>query len=346
MQDMPRPRPPHLHRQVTQHGKTVWYVRVGKGPRVRIRAAFGTPEFDTEYQSAIAGLPTRQTAKEDRATGTLAWLVERYRETGTWTNLSLATRRQRENILRSILESAGRQPVVKITKATIVAGRDRRAVKTPFQARHFLDTMRGLFRWAVEAGLVRIDPTAGVADPAMPKGDGFPPWSEEDVAAYEARWPIGTRERVWFDVILYTGLRRGDAVRFGRQHVRNGIGTIKTEKTDTEVTLPILPVLADTLAAGPCGDLSFIVSKTGRPFTKESFGNAFKKACRAAGVSDRSAHGLRKIAATRAADHGATEAQLEAIFGWTGGRMASLYTRSANRRRLAIDSMHKLANGK
>src|SRR5436190_24042236 len=50
---MPRPRPPHLHRQVTRHGKTVWYVRFGKGPRVRIRAEFGTPEFGAEYQAAI-----------------------------------------------------------------------------------------------------------------------------------------------------------------------------------------------------------------------------------------------------------------------------------------------------
>jgi integrase len=78
--------------------------------------------------------------------------------------------------------------------------------------------------------------------------------------------------------------------------------------------------------------------------TKESFGNLFKKACKAAGVSDRSAHGLRKIAATRAADRGATEAQLEAIFGWTGGRMASLYTRSANRRKLSVSAMHLLGN--
>jgi hypothetical protein len=189
MTEMPRPRPPHLHRQVSRHGLTVWYVRIGKGPRIPIRAAFGTAEFDTEYQAAIASLPARQTSKDDRSTtGTLAWLVERYRETGAWTNLSLATRRQRENILKHVLESAGRQPLNKITRAAVVAGRDKRAKETPFQARHFLDTMRGMFRWAVEAGLVKVDPTAGVADPVMPKNDGFPPWSEEDVAAYEAHW--------------------------------------------------------------------------------------------------------------------------------------------------------------
>jgi hypothetical protein len=54
---------------------------------------------------------------------------------------------------------------------------------------------------------------------------------------------------------------------------------------------------------------------------------------------------LRKIAATRVPNAGSTVAQLEAIFGWTGdGRMASLYTRAADRRRVAIESMHKLAN--
>jgi integrase len=198
--------------------------------------------------------------------------------------------------------------------------------------------------WATAAGIVRVDPTVGVSDPSRPKSDGFPPWSEDDVAAYYARWPIGTRERVWIDVIAYTGLRRGDAVRLGRQHIRNGVATFKTQKTGAIVTLPILPILSDTLAAGPCGDLTFIIGERGSPLTKESFGNAFKKACKAAGVSDRSAHGLRKIAATRAADRGATEAQLEAIFGWTGGRMASLYTRSANRRRLSVSAMHLLAN--
>jgi integrase len=130
--------------------------------------------------------------------------------------------------------------------------------------------MRGLFRWAVKADIAKPDPTIGVANPAALKTAGFHVWSEDDVAAYEARWPLATRERVWLDVLLYTGLRRGDAVRLGRQHVRDGIATLKTEKNGTEVTLPILPVLAETLAAGPCGDLAFIAGESGRPLTKEA----------------------------------------------------------------------------
>lgn len=340
--DMPRPRPPHLQRQTTKHNKVVWYVRIGKGPRTRIRAAFGTPEFDAEYQAALAGKPRPK--KGAPATGTLAWLVTRYRETSSWSALSAPTRRQRENILRQVLESAGDQPFGKITTSAIIAGRERRA-KTPFQARHFLDAMRGLFRWALDGGIVRSDPTAGVKNPPRRKSVGFIPWTEDDVAAYEERWPVGTRQRVWLDVLLYTGLRRGDAVRLGRQHVRDGVATLKTEKGSftVTVTLPILPVLAATLAQGPCGDLTFIAGANGSPLTKESFGNEFRAACRLAGVSG-SAHGVRKIAATRAANSGATVAQLEAIFGWSGGQMASLYTRSADRKRLALEGMHMLAN--
>lgn len=85
---------------------------------------------------------------------------------------------------------------------------------------------------------------------------------------YEPGRPIGTRQRMWLDVLAYTGLRRGDAAVLGRQHVRNGIARIKTEKT-----LPILPVLQRTLDAGPCGDLTSIVGANGKPLTKERFGN-------------------------------------------------------------------------
>jgi len=339
---MPHPHLPHLRRQMTRHGKTVWYVRMRQGGRrTRLRASFGTAEFFAEYQAAIAGAVLTRGPREQTA-GSLAWLIARYRETVAWTTLSAATRRQRENIFVHVIERAGDAPIGRITSASILDGKERRAA-TPAQARNFLDAMRGLFRWAFAAKHVKVDPTADVKNPPRKRGDGFVAWTEEHIAAYERRWPLGTRQRVWLDVLAYTGLRRGDAVRLGRQHVRDGVATIKTEKSNftVEVTLPILPALAEALAAGPCGDLAYIVGERGEPFTKESFGNEFRAACRAAGVPG-SAHGVRKIAATRAANAGATVAQLEAIFGWSGGTMASLYTRAADRRRLAVEAMHKL----
>lgn len=338
MDAMPRPRPTGLRYETTRHGKRVWYVRIGDGPRIRIRGEYGSPEFQAACRAAVAG--ERPVARPKAAGGSVEWLIARYRETSAWADLSMATRRQRENIFKGVISSVGREPFAAVSKADIIANRDRRA-STPAQARNFLDAMRGLFRWALDASHVEADPTAGVKNPKRPKTGGFPIWTEDEVAAYEARWPRGTRERVWLDVLLYTGLRRGDAVKLGRQHIRDGVATLHTEKTGIVVSIPILPSLAQTIAAGPCGDLAFICGVRGAPFVKEAFGEAFRVACRAAGVR-KSAHGLRKVGATRAAENGATVAELEAIFGWSGGGMATLYTRSANRRRLAKGAMEKL----
>lgn len=338
--DAMRRRPPYLLKETNRHGRTVWYVRKGDGPRVRIRGDYGSAEFVEAYDAAVNGKARPQQAAA--STGSLEWLIARYRETGAWQSLSASTRKGRERIFLQTIEAAGTLPYASLTRAVIVAGREKRTA-TPAQARTFLDALRGLFRWALDAGLVSVDPTAGVKNPSRPKSGGFPVWTEDDVARYQKRWPIGTRQRIWLDVLLYTGLRRGDAVRLGRQHVRDGVAEIRTEKSGfmTEVTIPILPILEATLTAGPCGDLAFICGERGAPLTKEAFGNMFRKACLAAKV-DKSAHGVRKIGATRAANAGATVAELEALFGWHGGGMASLYTRSADRRRLATGAISKL----
>jgi integrase len=148
---------------------------------------------------------------------------------------------------------------------------------------------------------------------------------------------------VWLDVLLYTGLRRGDAALVGPKHIKNGLIEIWTEKSQelVLVTLPILDALQATLDVGPIGTETWIVSARGRKFVKEAFGNAFSEAATAAGVK-KSAHGVRKIAATIAAENGATEAELDALFGWTGGRMAAHYTKTANRARLAKQAAEKL----
>jgi integrase len=335
---MPRPRPPHLHKETTRHGKSVWYVRIGAGPRVRLRAPYGSPQFVVDYRAAIKAADAHEPRKS--GSGTLCWLWDRYRETGKWASLSPATRRQRENIMRGVIDSAGNDPYDNITRKIVVAGRDRRS-STPAMARHFVDTMRGLFEWAVDAEIAKVDPTLNVKV-AKPRTDGHAVWSDDEVANFRERWGVGTRERVAFDVLFYTGLRRGDAVKVGRQHVRNDTITIETEKTGELVSIRIHAELAESLAAGPTGDLAFIAGERGLPMTKESFGNWFRDACREASCTG-SAHGLRKALATRLANQGATNFELEALFGWRGGGMASLYTRKADRTKLAGMAMDRLS---
>src|SRR5262249_32007794 len=102
---------------------------------------------------------------------------------------------------------------------------------------------------------------------------------------------------------------------------------------------PWLPVLDRIVKASPCGDLTFLVTDYGRPFTPAGFGNWFRDRCNEAGLSDCSAHGLRKMGATRLAENGATEDQLMAIFDWSSPAVARLYTKKASKKKLAASAM-------
>ena len=141
---------------------------------------------------------------------------------------------------------------------------------------------------------------------------------------------------MWLDVLAYTGLRRGDAVRLGRQHIRRGMASIKTEKSGftLEVSLPILPILQATLAAGPCGDLTFIVGANGKPLAKETSATSSRpRAKRPACRAQRTAFGRLQ-----------RHAQLTLVPPRrTDPKMAAHYTRTANRKRLAAQGMTKLA---
>ena len=336
----PVPLPLHVHSQISRHGKRVWYFRRGHGPRIRLHAGPGEKGFEQAYAAALAAYDRPSQKRTIAAPGTLQWLVDRYRETSGWAALSTATRKQREAIIRQVLTIAADAPVRRITKATIVSGIDRRAA-TPFQAKHYLDAMRHLFSWAHRAALIEVNPTEGVRAPPTPRSDGFAAWEPEDIALFERRWPIGTRERVALDVLRYTGLRRGDAVMLGRQHVRDGVIRFRTGKTGERVTIAVADALAETLSTGPAGELTFIAGANGCRMTKESFGNWFRDACRAAGVN-KSAHGLRKWFAIRLAEEGASEKELQAACGWTSGRMAAHYTRRADRERLGLAGSKRL----
>ncbi|AQX19883.1 tyrosine-type recombinase/integrase [Bartonella sp. WD16.2] len=345
---MPKPRPPHLVKEITRHGKTIWYVRIGHGQRYRVYGTYGTQEFVDNYTLALKeaqnGLP-RQIKRTRLMEGSFDWLMHQYLQSMQWHNQAESTKKVKQRILNNISQHIGTCSYKSIEKQHILDAVERRR-ETPAAARHFLTALNGLFNWAVDNSLLHRNPAFNIKPPKSFNTEGFSPWLEEDIDKYHQRWPLGTHERVWIDVLLYTGLRRGDVVRVGWKDVTDNIIHLKTEKSkfQTDVFLPILPELAKTLETGPIGDETFICGKGGTKLTKETFGNLFRDACNEAGIK-KSAHGLRKLAATRAANAGATVSQLKAIFGWTEDDMASLYTKTADRKRLAIEAIKKLQKG-
>lgn len=336
MDGMPRPRPPHLVREVTRHGKLVWYARKGQGKRIRLPDSYGSEEFWAGYRAALEGTPVApQNGKA--SPNSFAWAINRYRKSAAWNTLSRATRKQRECIYKALEKSIGLEPLSRITAETIQNSMDARRSR-PHAANNFLKAMRGFYGWAVKEGKLAADNPTLAAKRLKGRNEerGFHTWTPEEVERFEGFYPIGSRARLAFDLLLYTGLRRGDVVKVGRQHVRDGIITIRTEKTGGVVFIPILAPLACSIEATKTGDLTFLVTYQGTPFVKEGFGNWFGECCRTAGCPG-SAHGLRKAGATRAAENGASERQLMAIYGWTNGDMARHYTEAASRKRLSVE---------
>lgn len=338
-----RPYPPFVQVEKSRHGKLVFCFRKNGGKRTRLPDSFPSEEFHRAYQTLLAEANQPKRTKSTTKAGTLTWLVERWRESSDWLRTSPATKKQRSNILGPILARNGDLSFVELSARHIREGRESR-MATPFAANNFLKVMRALFRWAKEAGHVSRNPALEV--PFLSgKTDGFEPWTPEDVEKYRARHPLGTRARLAFEVIMNTGLRRGDAVRLGRQHIKDGWITLRMEKTDIELCIPVLDALRNAITAGPTGDLAIIATLSGAPFTKESFGNTFRQWCAEAGVT-KSAHGLRKLAAAQAAEAGATEEELQAWFGWQSIGQSSTYTRSASRKKKAQQLAEKLKANK
>ena len=341
---MKRPNWPGLERRVSRHGLTCWYVRIGKTVRHRLRAEPASPEFRAEYEAAYSKLLHGEQVKPEPkrgSPGTLFWLWAQYCKSSDWSSLKLSTRRQRENIMKHVLETAGHAPIEKITKQQLMKGREERR-ETPSAANNFLATVRALFEWAVEADLLKTNPCDGVKLVKRPKSKGFPEWDDEDEAKFISRWPLGTRQYLAYMVHACTGLRRGDAVRLGRQHFKkDGKIHLTAEKNGAELTIPVHAKLVEAIEACPPNGLNVLETSKGKPWGKESYGNEFLEWSKAASIAEldtgrtKNSHGIRKLAATRVAEAGASELEMMALFGWTDPKMARRYTMSANKNRLA-----------
>lgn len=344
MSDMARK--PYLSRERTRHGKYVWYFKKD-GRRIRMPDVYGSDEFNRAYDLALASLATIESPRRGKArSGTLKWLVEQYMRSAAFAELAPSTRRHRGNMLKTVLEDPKNAdaPFAELTKAHIRKAMDKRASK-PNAANNFLKTMAHLFKWAEEGDLVEVNPCAGVRKIKV-RTDGFHAWTIDQVRQYRAFHALGTRARLAIDLLLFLGLRRGDVILVGRQHVSGATISIRTGKTNTLVELALLPPLKASIEATRTGDLAFLVTENGKPFASgASFGNWFAKQVKAAGLPDLCrAHGLRKAGATIAAEEGASAHELMAMFGWADLEMANHYTQQASRKDLARKSGERLAN--
>ncbi|MFQ3456935.1 tyrosine-type recombinase/integrase [Bradyrhizobium sp. UFLA01-814] len=377
----------YLYVDISQRGQVRHYVQLrNRLPKIRIRTEFGTAAFDTEVDTAIAAqialygnaadyINAQKQRNEPRpalpgtpaAPGTLRWYWNGYKRSDHWfgdlsvghLGLAESTRLQRTGLIESLLPENGEKPFAVLTRKVIKA---EMKARTPSQAGNLLSAVRGMIRWMIDENHLDEDddPTIGLKSgkaKASRESGGFAPWTEDDMARYRAKWPLGTEARLMFDILHYTFLRLGDAHRFGpphlRQIVRKMAVQIATEKSrgNTTVTVPVHPEFAASLKAARASNIIGAEVFTGKvvrgriqPMNKKAWAAKFKKYAVLAGVNEpkKSCHGVRKARAEVAAYADCTESQMMAMFGWTDPKMPAHYIAQANRERLGISGMEKI----
>ncbi|WP_020187867.1 tyrosine-type recombinase/integrase [Methylopila sp. 73B] len=301
-----------------------------------------TPEFQTEYQACLDRMaaPKIEPGASRTKPGTLDDLIVRYYRDALFTGLAASSKRNVRSRLEAFRLKHGAKPVAGLERhhiKAIIGGMSDR----PSAANNLLKLLKTLLTFAVDERMRRDNPAIGIRGFRI-KNDGLHTWSEEEIAQFEARHPIGSKARLAMALMLYTGQRRSDVVRMGWQHVSRGGIKVRQQKTGESLDIPLHAELERVIAGTPRENLTFLVTEYGKPFSNAGFGNWFRDRCDEAGLPQCSAHGLRKAIARRLAEGGSTNQQIKAVTGHRTESEVSRYTRAAEQKMLAGQAMKRL----
>jgi integrase len=340
--------PKYVHGFIDRHGKPRFYFRRAGFKKIPLPGLPWSPEFMEAYEQAVAGQPAPVDIGARRTRpGSMRALAVSYYQSVDYRSMQARTQRVYRGLIERFCEqvdkdgnkfgdkraaSIGREHIVRLIAA--------RADK-PEAANQFRKVLRAMMKHAVEIGLRADDPTRDVRAIRV-KSEGFHSWSDAEIAQFEKRHLVGSRARLAFALLLYTGQRRSDVVRMGWQQVRNSVLTVRQQKTGANLSIPLHPALQAILRDTANDNMTFLTTQFGKPFTSNGFGNWFRDQCNAAGLPQCSAHGLRKAAARRLAEAGCTAHEIASITGHASLKQVTHYTRAADQERLASAAMEKV----
>jgi integrase len=292
-----------------------YYFRRRGGKAMPLPGLPGSEAFMAAYAAALAGLPQVEIGASQTLPGTINALVVNYYGSDDWQKLAVDTKKNRRRVIERFRAEHGNKRVALLRREHILGM--LATIERPSAKRHWLKAIRGLLRAAVPT-MRRDDPTEGIAGIKMPKTKGHHTWTDEEIAQYRAYWPLGTQQRLVMEFALETASRRGEVVRFGPQHVRNGCIRIDRTHGSEDVDMPMSPELQAACDAMPKVHLTYIITAHGKPRSKYGLGNDFAKWVTEAGLPARCRlHGLKKGGMRRLAEAGGTAHELMAFSGHT-----------------------------
>ena len=346
----------HLHTFLDRHNKRRTYVRIGgRGKSISIQTdPSDDVGFAREYAAALEKLGGVRAVRGSRP-GSWDALYAAYKSWPEWKDLKTATQMNKRKVTERVLEMEingvrfGELPAEQTTKQDVVKLRD--AIEAPTVANAAVSELSTLSKAAITRGYMTHNPAAlgelGVKKRKSTAGNNYV-WTADDYQRFVKKFPLGTMEYLALVLLWSTGVRASDAYRLGPQHEKNGY-LVFTEHKDSDSKyraaknreIEILPSLRAAIDACPSGHMAYIVTKMGKPFsTPNNFGIWFRKKAKAAGLPPGAAtHGVRRAAATGAAEHGASEHAIMALFGWKTTQQANRYTRTVRDKKLAAETI-------
>jgi integrase len=297
----------------------------------------GSADFMRAYESAL-GEPAPAHGPR-QGPGSVGALICDYLQSPAFVNLKPGSQRVYRIVLDRFGTAHGHRMVGDMPRSK-VATYISSLVATPGMANLTHSVLRKLLAHAVRTGYRPDNP---VAEIDRYKGGSHRAWTESELAAFDARWPLGTRERLAYALLLYTGQRGGDVVKMRRADISDGAIAVVQEKTGIALSIPIHPKLLAAIKAGPSNGLHLIGGPDGRSFRRPALWGLMKRAVAAAGLpSDCVPHGLRKVQMRRLAEAGATAKEISSISGHRTLKEVSRYTDSADQKRLSRSAIDKL----
>ena len=338
-------------------------LAVGEDPskpkKIRIYPGVHQEGFWEAYEAAKKGVQLDKPI-ETKAPGhrvrTFGALCEDYTRSAPFHQLRPISQRTRKGILNRCCEREtrvgsklfmGDVPITEFSTKHVIALRDRKAT-LPEAANNRVKAIRAVFAWHQEGTEGARNPCAGLKKMKPTNAEGFHSWTMEEVAAFEAKHPIGTNARLAFDLALYTAQRKSDVVLLGSKHVviTDEVAWLcfNQQKTGARVEIPIIEPLAESIAAREnMGGPAFLMTNYGKPYTANGIGGAFRAWCDEANLLHCTMHGLRKATASRLAELGVDEHGIGSVTGHEpGSKEMARYTKAARRRLMAATTMKRL----
>jgi site-specific recombinase XerD len=320
-------RPPFL-RSKLRRGR--WFHTYRRGAKEISLGVHGLhpsdPRVFAAYCAAHARWEDRPPDTPTPKGGTFAWAVDVYQASPQWAQLAASTRKSRASIIRRYVKAQGDRPL------SHIRGEDLEAALYSiggFAAVNELKALKPVFAHAHKLRIIATDPTRGLKV-ERPETDGFRTADADEIEAFQTRWPVGTVERLVFDLALYTGAARVDLVQLGRRNIKDGVLSYRRQKSKVEANVPVTAELRAVIDRAAHIAPAFILNRKGKPYTAESIGNLFRDAANAAGMVAR-LHGLRKAFCVYWAEKGVSTHQIAAMAGHLTLGEVERYTRAADR---------------